>query len=200
MSDNLVVHALKLSQSEEKTISVFSDSSDPGNCSCGYIDHLSGSLFIMKHISPEGLNDGYIVRKIDDIIRVDYYGSYEKKIQLLYKLQKQNHGRLLEHLNISSSSNLFVEVFLKAKEKKLLVSLSLDEDQEAITGFVKNVDQDSLTASVFKLSDQGEFDGVTSFSIEDVDKVNCDTSDERTIQLLFNERAKQEDLIEKDKK
>lgn len=191
MENNLLFDSLRSSQKERKIISVFSDEAEPENCSCGYIVKLSNSQFLMQSISPEGSSDGYIVRKTDDIFRVDFEGVYEKKIGLLYKLRNQTHSNSLDHSNITVNSNLFYEVLMDAKERKLVVSISLDADQDSITGFVKNIDYHSLTASILKLTEQGEKDGTTLFSIEDVEKLDYDTSDEKTLQLLFNFKYKQ---------
>lgn len=146
---------------------------------------------MMQSISPEGSSDGYIVRRTNDIFRVDFDGVYERKIGLLYKLRNQTHSSSLDHSNITANSNLFYEVLMEAKEQKSVVSISLDAAQDSITGFVKNIDYRSLTTSILRLTEQGEKDGIVSFSIEDIEKSDYDTSDERLLQLLFNFKYKQ---------
>ncbi len=40
--------------------------------------------FLIKHITPHGLADGYILKKIDSVMHLEISGQYEKKIEKLY--------------------------------------------------------------------------------------------------------------------
>ena len=35
--------------------------------------------FLIKHITPHGLADGYILKKIDSVMHLEISGQYEKK-------------------------------------------------------------------------------------------------------------------------
>jgi hypothetical protein len=139
----------------------------------------------MKHITPEGLSDGYIVRRLDDIFRIDFNGKYEKRIDLLYKLQQQNHESLFEE-QTKKNSDLFKETFISAKDKDLIISICMDEEeiQNDIVGFVKDITTKEVVIS--RISPEGLNDGESSFFLDDVSKLNCDTVEEKTLKLLYN--------------
>ncbi|MFU0789869.1 MAG: EAL domain-containing protein [Virgibacillus proomii] len=178
------ISILKRSTERGLVVSIYSNQYEPEKCSVGYVDTLSTEQFIMKHITPEGLSDGYIVRRLDDIFRVDFNGEYEKRIDLLYTLQQQKHESLFEE-QMRKDSNLFKETFISAKNKDLIVSICMDEGDD-IVGFVKDITIEEVVIS--RISSEGLCDGESSFFLDDVNKLNCDTVEEKTLKLLYNYR------------
>ena len=45
----------------------------------GYIYAIGRQDFLIKHITPHGLADGYILKKIDSVMHLEISGQYEKK-------------------------------------------------------------------------------------------------------------------------
>jgi hypothetical protein len=183
MGGKYIQSILKRSIKEGKIISVYTNRYQPEKCSVGFIDSLTSEHFIMKHVTPEGISDGFIVRRIEDIFRVDVDGEYEQRINLLYSLQNQQHQNFVKVDEIRKS-NLFKESLLIAQKQKLVVSVCIDdtENQDDIIGYVKDVISNGVTIS--RISFNGLDDGESSFFIEDIVKLNCDSSDEKILKLL----------------
>ncbi|MGC4379156.1 hypothetical protein WD019_19885 [Fictibacillus sp. Mic-4] len=173
---------------KKEVLSTYLNQFDPEKCSVGFIESISSEQFIMKHVTPEGMSDGYIVRKLEDVFRIDSNGEYEKRIKLLYTLQNQKHEDFTDKNTISGNTNLFKESLMIAKKKDLIVSVCIDETetQDDIIGFVKDVNSEEVTIS--RISFEGFSDGESTFYLEDINKLNCDTSDEKIIKLLYNHR------------
>lgn len=91
MEENHILSVLKRSHEESLMVSVYSDRNEPEGFSAGFIDSLSAEQFVLKHVTPEGIQDGYIIRRTEDVFRVDAGGEYERRLELLYTLQKQRH-------------------------------------------------------------------------------------------------------------
>lgn len=184
MEENVIIAALKRSLNEGVMVSVYSSHIEPDKCSIGYIDLISSEHFIMKHVTPDGKSDGYIVRKIEDVFRVDFNGEYEKNLELLYRLQKQQHQQFVKNNKIEEI-NLFEETLIFAQKNNLVVTICIDEteNQDDIVGFVKNINVQGVTIS--RISLNGLEDGETSVFIEHIIKIDCDTIDEKKYMLLF---------------
>lgn len=187
MEKNYFLSVLTRSLNEGLVVSVYSDQNEPANCSVGFIDALSSEQFVMKHITPEGINDGYIIRRLKDIFRVDINGEYERKIGLLYSLQKQKHEDFIKKAE-TENDNLFVESLIIARNQNLIITVCIDEteNQDDVVGFVKDVNSKGIT--IARISFNGIGDGESTFLVEDVIKMNCDTTDEKTLKLLFSHR------------
>ncbi|AUS09487.1 hypothetical protein C1X05_12120 [Laceyella sacchari] len=189
MGESRILEALKRSLYKGMIVSVYSDRNQPGNFSAGFIDAISDEQFVMKHVTPEGTNDGYIMRRIEDVFRVDVHGEYEQRLRLLYTLQKQRHEDFLNGA-VTEQSNLFVESLTIAQARNLIVTICIDEteSQDDITGFVKEINTEEVT--IARISSNGSNDGESIFLIEDITKMNCDTTAERLIKQLYNHQHK----------
>ena len=55
----------------------------------GYIYAVGVQKFLIKHITPHGLADGYILKELDSIVHLETGGKYERKIEKLY--HKKNY-------------------------------------------------------------------------------------------------------------
>ena len=50
----------------------------------GYIERYNDDEILIAHISSHGNYDGFILKHLADIYRIEYAGKYEKKIEKLY--------------------------------------------------------------------------------------------------------------------
>lgn len=60
-------------------VSIFCDEDDTSMFLEGYIYAIGRQDFLIKHITPHGLADGYILKKIDSVMHLEISGQYEKK-------------------------------------------------------------------------------------------------------------------------
>lgn len=185
MEENVIISALKRSLNEGVMVSVYSSYIEPEKCSVGYIDFITSEHFIMKHVAPDGNYDGYIVRRIEDVFRVDINGEYEKNLELLYNLQKQQHQAFVKN---NKTKDLFEETLIFAQKNNLVVTICIDEteNQDDIVGFVKNISVQGVTIS--RVSLNGLVDEETSIFIGHMIRMDCDTADEKKYKLLFSHK------------
>jgi hypothetical protein len=187
MENNFILETLKKSLNENVIVSIFTNRNAPEKCICGFIDAISVEQFSIKHISVDGFYDGYKVRRIEDIFRVDISGKYEDRLKYLYTYRNQSHTDFLKSKS-NSDSNLFKEGLLSAKGLNMVVTVCINETEEQnyIVGWVKNVTETEVIIS--NISDSGEIDGESVFYIEDIVKLCCDTENESVLGIL-NQRS-----------
>lgn len=184
MEDMRVLLALKRSIKESLMISIFSNGYQPEKCSVGFVEKLSNEQVLVKHVTQEGLYDGFIIRKLKDIFRIDIDGQYERRLALLYNIQNQSHLDYFEQI-VKKNSNLFKIALEVSKKRNLFVRISIDETeaQEDIIGLVKEVNKKEAVIS--KISLDGLNDGECFFFIDDIVKMNCDSVEEKALELLY---------------
>lgn len=183
MKDSVIKNTLTESINKGYILSIFSNRNQRGRCSVGLIEQVTSQHVVMKHISVNGQYDGYILRRLEDIIRIDINGQYEKRLQTLYLLQKQQHLDLFDK-KVKRNGNLVKEFLTYSMGKRLVVSVCIDEteEQEDIVGWVKDMNDTEVTIS--KISFEGYDDGETIFDICEIIKLNCDSLEERVLGLL----------------
>lgn len=162
----------------KKTTSVYCDSSDRQKHYTGYIAEMNDREILIAHISNNGHYDGYVVRRVEDIYRIDYDGEYEKRIELLYKGRGQSHSIVF---TTEGHESLFFATLNVAQQDKLVTSLILDDDCRC--GFIKGYDNDVVC--LYALSDNGEEDGISVVRMAEISAIEIDTDYEQNLKLLW---------------
>lgn len=184
MENSNIIIFLKRSMSQNVIVSVFSDREQPDKCSVGYIDTIAEEQVLIKHVTPTGMVDGFMIRRLEDVFRVDIDGQYEQKIQQLYTLQGQCHQMLFTN-QVKNDSNLFKEALANSQKLAIVVNICIDEteSQDSIIGFVKEISDNEVVVS--RISDNGLADGESVILLDDIIKLNCDSDDEHILKLLY---------------
>lgn len=181
--DNDFFQKLKNLEMKNEIISIFTDRNNADTWSSGFIESLSKEHIILKHISPIGRYDGFIARRLDNIFRLDYDGIYEHRLLKLYNMQVQSHKSIFTN-NECIEENLFNKLLQFARISNYVITLSIDEndEQEDIIGYVKEIYDNTIEIS--KINYQGLYDGKSTFCINDIVLINCDTDNEMVYKLL----------------
>ncbi len=176
---------LNRAMKENLLVSIYTNQWKPDYFSTGFVNAISDQEVVLNHVTPDGLYDGYIVRKLGDLFRVDIGGLYEQRLYLLYTLQKQSHLKLIKKRK-TGDANLFREVLLSARKQNYVVSLCIDEaeTQNGITGWISEVFDNEVV--IAKISYEGDNDGFSIVPMNRISKINCNTTDERVIKILSN--------------
>ncbi len=140
----------------------------------GFVRSCDENEILIAHINPRGEYDGFILKHLDDLYRVDCDGEYEKKIQRLYQLKEQSHP----HFDCTEEGALF-PLLKFAKETESLITVELEGDK--ITGFVREyADLISLDA----VNDFGARCGTVCVEADEIVSFSCDTDNEQDLKLL----------------
>mgnify|MGYP006900180291 CR=1 FL=1 len=94
---------------------------------------------LIAHISMHGCYDGYILKRIDDLYRVDVDGKYEQKIGRLYSIKGQSHPPI----SIDASDRSLLQTLLNfAKQARLIVTFEFAD--ECLSGFVESMRHETV--------------------------------------------------------
>lgn len=146
----------------------------------GYIENYNETELLIAHISYYGMYDGYILKRIDDIYRIDFGGKYETKVEKLYRYKKQSH----ESINILDG--YIIEPLIEFAQNRNYV-VSFEFENSVISGFVKCFEDDYVSIDI--INEYGYCCGRSIFDIEKVDTISVDTDDEQNFRILFNQNT-----------
>ena len=174
---------LKLANEANIVVSIFTDIYNKEKCSTGFIKSIDKTDILLKHLNQNGESDGYILRRIEDIYRIDIDGLYENKLKKLYYYKNEEHDKLLlENKNIRYELLLFAEQHRKFLE----ISIDYDNEQEIIVGYIKRIDTENDNFFINKVNSYGVDDGITVIHIDDIISLNYDSNDARDLSILYN--------------
>ena len=174
----MIDEVIKMKQNKN-IVSIFCDETDSTTFLEGYIYAVGVQKFLIKHITPHGLADGYILKELDSIVHLETGGKYQRKIEKLYHKKNQKHI----DLEIDKNSDLEDNILQICMNNEYITSFEMVEDDECpIKGTIKELDSNKVIVS--KLTEDGEEDGEAVLKKENIDTISFLGVDEEDIQLL----------------
>lgn len=174
----MIDEVIKMKQNKN-IVSIFCDETDSITFLEGYIYAVGVQKFLIKHITPHGLADGYILKELDSIVHLETGGKYERKIEKLYHKKNQKHI----DLEIDKNSDLEDNILQICMNNEYITSFEMVEDDECpIKGTIKELDSNKVIVS--KLTEDGEEDGEAVLKKENIDTISFLGVDEEDIEIL----------------
>ena len=174
----MIDEVIKMKQNKN-IVSIFCDETDSTTFLEGYIYAVGVQKFLIKHITPHGLADGYILKELDSIVHFETGGKYERKIEKLYHKKNQKHI----DLEIDKNSDLEDNILQICMNNEYITSFEMVEDDECpIKGTIKELDSNKVIVS--KLTEDGEEDGEAVLKKENIDTISFLGVDEEDIEIL----------------
>ena len=174
----MIDEVIKIKQNKN-IVSIFCDETDSTTFLEGYIYAVGVQKFLIKHITPHGLADGYILKELDSIVHLETGGKYERKIEKLYHKKNQKHI----DLEIDKNSDLDDNILQICMNNEYITSFEMVEDDECpIKGTIKELDSNKVIVS--KLTEDGEEDGEAVLKKENIDTISFLGVDEEDIEIL----------------
>lgn len=149
-------------------------------CSIGFVLAISDVHIVLETLSSNGRNDGWLLRKLEDVGRIDSGGRLEETLVSLYRARGESHIR--DFLpDIELGSDLQLELLLASRTHDLAVRI-YNGTRDNVAGFVRELEQTTVTIETF--DEHGIADGETTLTIEDVDAIRVHDEHLQDLKLL----------------
>lgn len=153
----------KLLELQKQNISVYC-CRDTDRFLYGKLLAVNDDEFALLMYTPSGMYDGVIVKRVEDIIRIEYDGQYEQKMQ---KVLSQNIN--FKDIIIDDSQIAHSVLGLSLKQNKIVSVELLNSGINDVVGFVDKIHDNKCT---LKLVDEyGYKDGYCCILISDITQV-----------------------------
>ena len=162
-------------------LSVFCNPDDQYGVVFGFAAQIDKDHFICNEVSTEGTYDGYVLRKADNIFRIDYGSYYESS---LFKVFAREN---IKHKEIPDNNNVFVNFIQFAKDSGFVISVGIrDYSSNSVTGYIDSIDLEARIFTIHTITQEkeGDFDGYIAVSFDDVYRMRCDSEGDRFFQIL----------------
>lgn len=146
--------------------------------SAGYICGLTSEQFVLKHISPDGIEDGLYVGSISNIIKVEFGTKYAERLKRLEKAGRFTYD--FEH-----RGNLNIGVLQHAMQQGYIVSIEIENSgQNDAVGFVLAVSEKMI--HILAVDDFGCNDGECYIYPAQITQITCNGVEERKMASLYH--------------
>ena len=148
--------------------------------SAGFVLAISDNHVVIESISPRGECDGWILRELDDLCRIDHNGRYEEKLLSFHRMRGQQHpGDFLPATDLNS--DLKLEMFVAARHHDYAVRIHTGAEED-VEGFVKEVETN--TVSIENFNEYGQNDGDCTFDMEAIEDITIGDDDLQDLKML----------------
>lgn len=180
MSNAPFFDALSKAKADSALVALYANPDNPRAFCAGWVEAVSPDHVVLRHVSPDGRYDGYILRYLERVLRVDTQGRYLERLAFLFQARKQEFGlRFLGEL--APEANLIQETLLAARRHDLLVAVEIAaEDTES--GAVKSVTEEAAVIEVFDML--GSPDSETTVHIDAISAISVDAEQLQSLKLL----------------
>ena len=171
---------LQRAKESENPVALYTNVENPRAFLAGWVEAVSNDHVVLRHLSPEGRYDGYVLKYLDAIFRVDTEGRYLERLSFLFNARKQEFkGRLMPETD--ADSNLIPEILGAAQNAEMMVTLEIAAD-DIENGSVKEISFDTVSLDVF--DHYGVIDREATVHMEAISEVRVDSERLQSLKLL----------------
>lgn len=173
---------LRRAQDDEKIVCLYT-SRYSENFAAGFVEAVSENQVVLRSLTPHGRYDGWLLRVLENISRIDSGGRYEEKLLALFRARGQNHPHFLPPTD--ETTDLISEMLICARRSDCAVRIDIgaDDDNE---GFVKEVEATTITIEKFDVN--GQIDSESVIELEHIEKIAVDDEDLQDLKILAHWR------------
>jgi hypothetical protein len=173
---NLLNTILEDSKKNRILLSVYEDKNDVEKFYVGYVVNVYSDTLLLFSLDEYGINDGYLLVRMEDIYKIEQNTSYLEKLTILANNEYNYFLKLDGEQGIAETMSF-------CKEKQILVTIKLIFD-DIIIGYVSEEDDERYL--IKNVSKEGIMNGVCLIEYKDIQNVHFDGKEEKNILKLMN--------------
>lgn len=168
---------LKESQMSRNKLSVYFSSSESNSFCFGNVVFCNDEYFILSSYTPYGEDDGFILRKVDEITRVEIDSKYNKKMESLIKIMCTEHTSF-----IANADDIVGFILKEAKNNHRILSIEFFDSDELAIGYIYSLSYP--LCEIKQINEYGENDGKLVFDVDNISSIRFESKDELTLEKL----------------
>ena len=169
--------ALKRLKLKDTLIAVYSREDQPTKFDVGYVIDFSEEWVLLLAVDEYGKYDGYCLRCIENIFRIEIHSQYLSSIPIIDDVKQ----KIIVGNDCIKTT---YDILHKLKESHVLFSAELFNDSENYTcGYINEVYDDILI--VDEVDSYGHNDGKAIFELNNITSIWFDSQDLRKLETLI---------------
>ena len=174
---------LQRARESQSLVAIYTNVDSPRAFLAGWVEAVTQEHVVMRHLSPEGRYDGYVLKYVDSIFRVDAEGRYIERLQFLYNARNQEFPARLINGDVADDASLIPEMLSAAQNEGMMVSIEVAAD-DMENGVVRDVGFDTVLLEVYDYF--GSIDREATIHLEAISEVRVDSERLQSLKMLSN--------------
>lgn len=174
---------LRAAVSKRRIVTIFADKGNSSGVVSGYADATTKEHVRIKAIDRFGNKDGYKVRRLSDIHRVDWDSDYERILEFLSSRVQPEQQAIPDLPPVGPDEDLNSSTLLQAKDRELVVYVESHGIQ--LFGYVAGLTLEAVRLSA--IDEAGRQNGHLVVRLDAIDVIDCNTLYERRLDILHKE-------------
>lgn len=171
---------LKQLVQKQSRVCIYTNTEQTNHFIYGQIIGFDEYYFATLAISPDGEDDGILIKLIDDIFRIDESQTYNEKMQKLIRQHSSN-----EETAISTTDNLLTWGLDYAKRHGLILAIELKHSGiDDVVGFVESFDEE--LCKTIEIDEYGYRDGINYICMNSITQICINSTDEKRVMRLVS--------------
>lgn len=167
---------------QNKKVSLYGNTANTSSFMFGSVISVSESKVLLYLLSPSGDFDGFLLKNIEDIYRVEFDDQYSKKMQRLIKSDAL--PPYPNKLICDTPKDLTICMLQYANQEEEIVSIELlNSGIINVIGFVQEINK--KLCAIQQIDELGNLDGITYIYLQDITQISAASSDERNLYRLY---------------
>lgn len=179
---SLVKDLIIEAKERKKVVSLSLNQSDPEKVVIGFVEGIDNNFIKLKEVSPEGLDDGISIHNLNDIYSASFDDRYSRRLEFLINNRSKNY---LSSRNLKIEAkydDMILNILNTALKAKCVLTIGFVQEY-TVTGYVKRLSKKEVVITC--IGYEGDYDGISSFLISDIDSASLDSLDNRKTELYF---------------
>lgn len=166
-------------KNNSEIISIYQDIEYMDAVNTGLVYDVDEDYLILYNLTKDGMYDGLILFRLEDIFRVDFDGKYEK----LFK--KGVSADLKLEYSFNTDNDFIMEFLRHSKDNHKVISICIEDfPNTAISCIVEEFDDDIVLLAVY--NEYGEYDCKSYINASDICSIYLDTDYEKGVNQLID--------------
>jgi len=178
----LILKQLKHARDKKNVVSIYEEEDEPSSFSCGIIEKITKTHVRLQSYTKFGERSGFEVLALEGIAKVETGGQYEEKLAALLENQSRIFNEVA--LQLSSSDDMFRAALKQSMEEFVCVGVYTHGAEVLLNGYVKEISKEQV--SILLLTENGEFDGISTFKLEDITGVHLNRREQQVMAFLYS--------------
>ncbi len=150
----------------------------------GYIIAVDDDVVLMSGICPNGNNDGYYLKSVNSIYKIEVDSQYNRKIEVLHSGKDSVVNQIIEF----EPKDIFRSTLKLLMRQQEMCSIFLfDSDNSSVIGRIEEFDDSIIKISAY--NEYGLYDGTVYIRKSDVTGMSFKSSEETKISCLISSKS-----------
>lgn len=176
-----IKNTLEKAQKNKIVVSIHTEKENWSRCSVGYVDVITDHYVRLQSLSEYGENNGFEIRALSEIFKVEWGGKYEEKIKKL----SEGKGDILSEVLMDkpSSEDLIKDTLKQAYNKTVIVVIFGNDTQDSLVGYITEIKGNLVEIKL--INEFGELDGFAAINIDEILHIDFNTKSEQIRHFLY---------------